>query len=53
MYLQCKRGLSNNAIGVQDRWIMQEDIDNGYARYDSRMTLGRSKYIDTNKDGKN
>lgn len=35
-----------------DGFLTQEDIDNGYARYDSRMTLGDLKYIDTNKDGK-
>lgn len=49
-----REGLPINAYwGYKtDGFLTQEDIDNGYARYDSRMTLGDLKYIDTNKDGK-
>ncbi|MDD4432290.1 MAG: SusC/RagA family TonB-linked outer membrane protein, partial [Parabacteroides sp.] len=49
-----REGLPINAYwGYKtDGFLTQEDIDNGYARYDSRMTLGDLKYVDTNKDGK-
>ena len=43
----------NSYWGYQtDGFLTQEDIDNKYPVYDSRMTLGDVKYVDRNKDGK-
>lgn len=43
----------NSYWGYQtDGFLTQSDLDNGYAKYDSRMTLGDLKYVDSNKDDK-